>query len=201
MLDLLLETAGLEIFHAYDGEAGIEAFRQHRPDVVLADIRMPLCDGIDMIQELQVIDPDVVTIVMSGYESPANLKRAIKVQAFEFLPKPYGAKRVTTVLGRALEERQRRRLISARPPSDADKERFDELNATLRARIAHFQGREQMLEQREQAVRDKERMIRDRQRFLRDSETKVEQRMNQMILKEAELEQLFEDINKARGTA
>lgn len=199
LLGLLLENKGFEILNAYNGDEGIEVFRSNPADVVLTDIRMPYCDGIDMIMELQSIDPDVVAVVMTGFESPANLKRALKVRAFDFVTKPYNARKIMTVLESALQERMKRRLKSTKPPSAEDEKGFREMTRKLRNEIARYQEMETKLREREEQVNRLEAMAKQRQQFINSSEAIVERKMNELIVKETELEQLLEDINKLRG--
>lgn len=58
---LKLELSGHELFTAPDGEAGLEAAREHRPDLVLADWTMPRLNGIEMLARLRA-DPLIADI-------------------------------------------------------------------------------------------------------------------------------------------
>ena len=65
-LRLLLEKAGYSVEEAASGNKGVELYRQHQADLVITDIHMPEKNGIEIIQEIQQINPAVKVIVISG---------------------------------------------------------------------------------------------------------------------------------------
>ena len=54
-----------EVLQADDGMNGLEMARMHKPDIILCDVRMPRLDGIQMLEQLETILPDVVPVFMS----------------------------------------------------------------------------------------------------------------------------------------
>ena len=77
-----------EVLQADDGMNGLEIARKHKPDIILCDVRMPRLDGIQMLEQLENILPDVVPIFMSGYSDKEYLKAAIKLKAVNYIEKP-----------------------------------------------------------------------------------------------------------------
>ncbi len=69
LLRTVLEGEGLDVLEARDGREGLEVFKgnQSRIDLVILDLNMPEMTGYDMQAELQLIDPDVKMIVVTGY--------------------------------------------------------------------------------------------------------------------------------------
>ncbi len=65
-LRVLLEHAGYFVEEAANGNDGVELYRQQPADLIIADIHMPGKNGIELIQEIQQIDPAVKVIVLSG---------------------------------------------------------------------------------------------------------------------------------------
>ena len=65
-LRLLLEKEGYSVEEATNGNKGVELYRQHQADLVITDIHMPEKNGIEIIQEIQQINPAVKVIVISG---------------------------------------------------------------------------------------------------------------------------------------
>lgn len=57
---------GLKLFIADNGAAGLEIFREQRPDVVLADIAMPDMDGIQMASEIKALNADAVIVAVTA---------------------------------------------------------------------------------------------------------------------------------------
>lgn len=61
-----------------DGRNVVEAFRKHRPDVVLLDLRLPGMDGIQVIKALRQVSPDARIVVLSSYGGGDDVTRAIQ---------------------------------------------------------------------------------------------------------------------------
>ncbi len=91
LLERVLERAGHSVLTARDGEAGLAAARQARPDLVITDIFMPEREGLSTIVELRRIHPDVPVIAISGGGMLAGgdyLSVARDMGADRVLPKP-----------------------------------------------------------------------------------------------------------------
>ena len=86
---------------------GLEALdkldRQDRFDIVLSDINMPQMDGLELLQRIPSVDPDVRAVVVSAYGDMKNIRTAMNRGAFDFVTKPidFGDLRVT--IDRTLE--------------------------------------------------------------------------------------------------
>ena len=81
---------GFEIIGtAENGLKGIEIFKKYKPDVIITDVRMDVCDGLKMIEEIRKIDSGLCQfIVLSGYNDFEYLKTSITLGVFEYLLKP-----------------------------------------------------------------------------------------------------------------
>lgn len=67
LLKEVLETEGdYNVKTAENGETGYRVFLNFKPDVILTDIEMPVKNGLDMVKDIRVHDPDIKTIYMSG---------------------------------------------------------------------------------------------------------------------------------------
>ncbi|RBW70784.1 response regulator [Bacillus taeanensis] len=73
---------------ALNGNAAYQLIEETEPDIVLADIRMPGLNGLDLIQKVKNILPDTVFIIISGYTEFDYAKRAIELEAVDYLTKP-----------------------------------------------------------------------------------------------------------------
>jgi two-component system, cell cycle sensor histidine kinase and response regulator CckA len=78
----------LEFYSAENGADGLELYRQHRPDVVLTDINMPVMDGIRMSQEILAMNPGAHIVVISSHSELNYLLEAIKMGAKRYVLKP-----------------------------------------------------------------------------------------------------------------
>ena len=70
---------------------GRRVSRTFKPDLAILDIQMPEMDGFQLMEELQVLDPELDVIFMTGsvHEIDAKLVKAIRKEAFYFLQKPF----------------------------------------------------------------------------------------------------------------
>lgn len=89
---------------ALDGLAGKELIRKHKPDIVITDIRMPLMDGLDLIDYATSIIPDSKFIIITGYDQFSYAQKAIKLHAFDLILKPIDNNALIQVLQSAVKE-------------------------------------------------------------------------------------------------
>lgn len=76
------------IAQADDGLHGYETALTFKPDIILSDVRMPRMSGIEMAEKLQLVNPALSIIFMSGYSDKEYLKAAIKLKAVSYVEKP-----------------------------------------------------------------------------------------------------------------
>lgn len=76
------------IAQADDGLHGYETALVFQPDIILSDVRMPRMSGIEMAEKLQLVNPSLSIIFMSGYSDKEYLKAAIKLKAVSYVEKP-----------------------------------------------------------------------------------------------------------------
>ncbi|MBW2284654.1 MAG: hybrid sensor histidine kinase/response regulator, partial [Deltaproteobacteria bacterium] len=97
---------GFSVQGAPDGESGCRLFREFRPDIVLVDLKMPGMSGMEVLAEIRNEDPDVIKIVITGYATISLAVDAMKLGAYDFLPKPFTPEELRIVVGRGLEKRR-----------------------------------------------------------------------------------------------
>src|SRR5215510_16247681 len=72
---------------ASNGREAVDLWIRHRPDVALLDLRMPILDGVDAIQEIRQCDFSARVIVLTTFDTDADLSNAIKAGAKGYLLK------------------------------------------------------------------------------------------------------------------
>ncbi|MEB8430829.1 ATP-binding protein [Cocleimonas sp. KMM 6892] len=103
-ITLLLRTINFEVETVVDGDKAVESYlrgaKEGRPfDVVISDLTIPdSMDGIETVQKIKEIDPDVVAIVSSGYSNDPVMSDPLKYGFKGVLEKPYSVDRLKTVL-------------------------------------------------------------------------------------------------------
>ena len=77
MLRQLLQQNGYEVVMAFDGQQGLCAVDEHQPDLVIADIVMPVMDGYTMCQALKTdsIKAQTPVILLTALHDPTDIKR------------------------------------------------------------------------------------------------------------------------------
>jgi DNA-binding NtrC family response regulator len=106
LVNVMLTTAGFEVEEAANGKIGLACYRQQRADVVLTDILMPEREGLETIQSLKGLDPDVKIIAMSvgGDGRLGYLRSAIAFGARRTLHKPFSREELLSTLADVLPE-------------------------------------------------------------------------------------------------
>jgi DNA-binding NtrC family response regulator len=100
----LLEHNGFSSMEALSGRQSIELFKKEPPVAVLLDLKMPDMDGIETMQELKKIDPDIPIIIITAYGDIETAVEAIKMGAYDFIVKPPKIDRLIFTLKRAIEK-------------------------------------------------------------------------------------------------
>ena len=102
----LVHREGLTPLLAKDGKEALKLVRAGDPDVLLADLRMPGMDGMELMRKVREIDPELPVILMTGYAEVQGAVRAIRAGAHDYLAKPFDHSEVIRVVLRALNERR-----------------------------------------------------------------------------------------------
>jgi DNA-binding NarL/FixJ family response regulator len=130
---LLSAEPGLAVVaEAGSGEETVLMARQHQPDVVLMDLRMPGAGGLAAIRQLSADQPGVRVVVLTTYDSDADILPAVEAGAAGYLLKDtprdtlvgaiFAAARGETVLAPSVAGRLVNRLRAARPDAPAARE-------------------------------------------------------------------------------
>jgi len=98
-----LDQAGFRAIEAHDGVGAIEAFRNHRPDLLIVDLGLPGMDGLDVIRQVR-LSSDVPIIILSARSDETDRVVGLELGADDYVVKPFGPKelvaRVRAVLRR-----------------------------------------------------------------------------------------------------
>ncbi|HEA64980.1 MAG TPA: sigma-54-dependent Fis family transcriptional regulator [Candidatus Aminicenantes bacterium] len=87
-LSSYLSKKGFEALVAEDGEEGLQKYKEHIPDLVILDIRLPDIDGLEVLGRIRERNPNASIIIMTAYDDMKTTIEAIKLGAFEYLVKP-----------------------------------------------------------------------------------------------------------------
>jgi DNA-binding NtrC family response regulator len=101
----ILELQGYAVTQAEDGLIGLKKFREETPDLVICDLIMPNVEGMETIQELLRLKPDIRIIAISGggRVNPLDyLKIAQMMGAVEKLAKPFSSDELISLIERLI---------------------------------------------------------------------------------------------------
>lgn len=98
-----LTQRGYEVYQAANAEEGIILARRHSPERAIVDMRMPGMSGLDLINELARIDPDIDIIVLTGYGSIATAVEAVRRGARDYLTKPVDTEQILQTFERDVD--------------------------------------------------------------------------------------------------
>ena len=104
LVTFTLERRGYEVISAPDGPTGIEAAREHEPDLILMDVMMPLMTGLEALEVLKADNgTDSIPVVMLSarsqeYEKEEGLRRG----ALRYVTKPFAPGDLTDVVSEIL---------------------------------------------------------------------------------------------------
>jgi DNA-binding NtrC family response regulator len=103
LLKDFLETKGFEVSIASDGESGLELLKKDKFDLFLLDLMMPGISGLDVLRERVSAKIDIPCIVITAHASVQTAVEAMKLGAYDYLPKPFVLEDVYITIKRALD--------------------------------------------------------------------------------------------------
>lgn len=124
----VLTKNGYRIETAEDGDSGLDKVREIQPDLVLVDLKMPGLGGMEVLERISEIDPNIVSVVITAYATIESAVEAMKRHAYDFLTKPFTPDQLRVVVKRGLE---RRRLAIESARLQREKELMKENFITL----------------------------------------------------------------------
>ena len=86
-----------EIIEASNGAEAVEAYKRHKPDVVIMDIVMPIMDGITATKKIKEIDPDARIIALTAF-AVSKGKDMLNAGAVELLEKPFTRTKIKEIV-------------------------------------------------------------------------------------------------------
>ena len=100
-----LELAGYDVIALDSAEKALELINDEWSGVLVSDINMPGMDGLALLKRVQVIDPDLPVILITGHGDISMAVGAIRDGAYEFIEKPFSTDLLLDIVRRAVEKR------------------------------------------------------------------------------------------------
>jgi len=106
LLGLWLESEGHQVQAFSAPVQAVKALERETPDLVITDLRMPEMDGMEVLEAVQELDPDLPVIILTAHGSIPNAVAAMRAQAFGYLGKPFSSEELESLVAAALRQRQ-----------------------------------------------------------------------------------------------
>ncbi len=154
LLEFQLRHAGYRVFKAFDGFEAVEVAKRERPDLIVSDVTMPRCDGIEMCRALRA-DPELsgtpVMLVSGLRKDTESVVEGLRAGADEYLETPYNPMRLIALAARLVERRYREAAAE-----DANQRAIQEYERLLEriAALAQSLGTSRDLKTVHRAVKD-----------------------------------------------
>lgn len=89
-----LEALDCEVIEAENGKEAIMLDLQEHPDGVILDIVMPEVGGIEALQVMREVSPEIPVVMLSSAGTPQKLMQTLKMGAIDFIQKPYTSEQI-----------------------------------------------------------------------------------------------------------
>ena len=89
VVERVLKSQGHNTYCLLDGTNALEVVKEFSPEAIFLDMKMPLCSGLDILENIKNYNSYIKVIMMSGYVAQEDMDRASKLGATSFLRKPF----------------------------------------------------------------------------------------------------------------
>lgn len=129
------------VMTADDGPSAIEIAQSNEVEVAILDIRMAGMSGIELLERLKFVQPGTEVIMMTAFETPETMRQALRLQACDYINKPFDVVTIRKAVATALE----RRSLGSELRKNSEK--LGELQSELQQQhleVAHTRGQSEI---------------------------------------------------------
>ena len=106
-LQMVMNEVGYQVDLASTGEAALSTFGKDDFDLVVADLRLPDIDGMEVIERVKQIHPKTKVIIITGFPSVSSAVKAVKMGVSDYLRKPFTSDEFLKAIVDAMKEEKR----------------------------------------------------------------------------------------------
>jgi DNA-binding NtrC family response regulator len=103
VLEYNLAQEGYAVLSASSGEQGLELLKKEGADVVVTDVRMPGMDGLQVLEGVRKVDPNIQVVILTAFGTIEMAVEAMKAGAFHYISKPFNRDELKLTLKKALQ--------------------------------------------------------------------------------------------------
>jgi len=123
-LEMVLNEEGYGVNLAGTGALALKAFKEKKFDLLVADLRLPDINGMDVIREIKSQKPETEVIVITGYGTTATAVEAMKIGVHDFLPKPFTEDQIKNAICEALSDQRKKSAASEFTKAETTEEKL-----------------------------------------------------------------------------
>lgn len=102
----VLKAEGFDILLVTSADKALKAIEYDKPSLILIDVKMPVHDGMFLMQKVKEKWPDIPIIVMSGYPTKETITEACKMGAATFIEKPFTPDELLETINRFIKKEE-----------------------------------------------------------------------------------------------
>jgi len=102
----ILTEEGYEVKSAFTGQEGFKKIEEEQFDLVITDLKMPGISGMEALKKIKKDNPNIGIVMVTGYSTAETAVEAMKLGAFDYLPKPFTPDELISVINKAVEKKK-----------------------------------------------------------------------------------------------
>jgi len=110
---ILMDKTGYEVTTTNNPLEVSKMLQEKHFDLVVTDLKMPLVDGMDLIDIIKKIDPQIPIIIITAYGTLETAEEAVQKGAYDFITKPFRKETILITIKRALEWKKMQKELAA----------------------------------------------------------------------------------------
>ena len=84
-----LRDAGYKVLECASAMAALVSLKEFEPDIVITDIKMPEMTGVELLEKIKKLNPEIAVIIMTAHASIETAVKTMKMGAYDYLVKPF----------------------------------------------------------------------------------------------------------------
>src|SRR6185369_1116097 len=94
-----------DLLMAEDGPTAIDLVQKNDVDVAVLDIRMAGMSGIEVLERIKYVNPNIEVIMMTAFETTDTIRQALRLRACDYINKPFDIATIRAAVGQAMQRR------------------------------------------------------------------------------------------------
>ena len=153
--EMVMTEGGYDVDMADTGKGALDKFRAKYFDLMVADLRLPDIDGMEVIEQVRERRPETKVVIITGYPSVSSAVQAVKIGVSDYLRKPFTDDEFMAVVGAALKDRKKGSLEEL--ITETQKERLIQREEVMRVLDKAYQNQtfwRELMENGSEALKD-----------------------------------------------